>query len=105
MEVKKRIESKLKSAFLPQHLEVVNESQNHNVPKGSETHFKVLLVSKAFESKSLVQRHRWVYELLAEEMKGGVHALSLHTHTPEEWIHSPAFRKSPPCLGGSSDES
>lgn len=104
MEVKHRIETKLKSAFSPQHLEVINESHKHNVPAGSETHFKVLLVTKAFEGKSLVQRHRWIYELVADEMKNGVHALALHTHTPEEWVHSPAFRKSPPCLGGSSDE-
>jgi stress-induced morphogen len=103
MRAKERIESKLKAVFQPEHLEVVNESSNHNVPPGSETHFKVVLVAKVFTGKSLIQRHRWVYELLDEEMKSGVHALALQTQTPEEWIAYQSDRRSPPCLGGEKE--
>ncbi len=100
MTVKQRIEAKLASVLQPQHLEVLNESANHSVPAGSETHFKVLVVTKSFEGKNLVLRHRMVYSLLEQEMKSGVHALALHTHTPEEWVNYQGNRKSPPCLGG-----
>ena len=52
------IRQKLTSHFVPEHLEILNESFMHNVPKGSETHFKVLVVSNKFESLSLLQvRH------------------------------------------------
>jgi BolA protein len=104
MVVKTRIEAKLRSLFDPQHLEVTNESANHHVPKGSETHFKVLVVTRNFEGKPLVQRHRMVYSLLEQEMKEGVHALALHTYTPEEWVVYQGDRKSPVCQGGKNKD-
>lgn len=100
MTVKQRIEAKVKSLLDPQHLEVVNESGNHNVPQGSESHFKLLVVSKGFAGKSLVDRHRMIYGLLEQELKAGLHALALHTYTPEEWIGYQSSKKSPPCQGG-----
>lgn len=45
----------LKERFEPIHLEVVNESYMHNVPKGAETHFKVLVVSNKFQELSLLK--------------------------------------------------
>ena len=68
--VKDRIEQKLTDAFDPRHLEVVNESGNHNVPDGSETHFKVVIVSDEFEGKRLLARHRHVNETLATNLPG-----------------------------------
>lgn len=100
MTVKQRIETKIKSVFAPQHIEVLNESDNHAGPKGRETHFKLLLVAKGFSGKTLIERHRMVYGLLDEEMKNGVHALALQTYTPEEWVQYQTNRKSPPCAGG-----
>ena len=101
MPVKTTIEDKLRETFAPLHLVVENESHMHNVPEGSESHFKVLLVSEAFAGKPLVQRHRAVNSTLGDELRGPVHALALHTMTPEEWFekggNAPA---SPPCLGG-----
>ena len=101
MSLKERIEGKIRAVLEPQHYELVNESGNHAVPKGSETHFKLLVVSKQFEGRSLVLRHRMVYSLVEQEMKDGVHALALQTYTPEEWVAYQPDRKSPPCLGGS----
>ena len=96
---------KLDAAFAPTHLEVINESHQHSVPPGSETHFKVVLASVAFAGKRLVARHRQVYAAVAEELKGGVHALALHTYTPEEWAErSSGAPPSPACLGGSKKE-
>ncbi|MYJ74952.1 MAG: transcriptional regulator BolA [Gammaproteobacteria bacterium] len=99
--VKDRIEEKLAVAFDPAHLEVVNESGNHNVPNGSETHFKVVIVSHDFEGQRLISRHRRVNEVLADELAGGVHALAIHTYTAADWQqrfgNAPM---SPPCRGG-----
>ena len=93
------IERKLNEALAPTHLRVENESGRHNVPPGSETHFKVVVVSDAFSGQSLVARHRQVYGLLEGEIKGGVHALSIQAHTPDEWRRS-SERTSPNCAGG-----
>lgn len=103
MLVKHTIEQKLTDALELAHLEVVNESNNHNVPANSETHFKVSLVSTTFEGKKLLERHRIVNQLLADELAGPVHALSMHTYTEAEWQkrHGEA-PMSPPCLGGES---
>jgi BolA protein len=101
--VKDTIELKLAGALELAHLEVVNESSSHNVPANSETHFKVSLVSAAFEGKKLLERHRMVNHLLADELAGPVHALAMHTYTEAEWQkrHGEA-PMSPPCLGGES---
>lgn len=99
MKVAESIEDKLQRAFQPAHLSVNNESEGHNVPIGSETHFNVVVVSAAFGGKRLVQRHQAVYAALSDEMNGGVHALALHTYTPEEWRDA-EVQASPPCLGG-----
>lgn len=96
------IQQKLQQAFSPIHLEVVNESHMHNVPEGSESHFKVVLVSEAFEGEKLIARHRQVNQVLSEELSGGIHALALHTMTPQDWFNrGGSVSDSPPCLGGS----
>jgi stress-induced morphogen len=97
-----RIQEKLSAALAPLHLDVENESRKHNVPAGSETHFKVLVVAGAFEGLGLVDRHRRVNEILAEELRGGVHALSIRALAPSQWAPAQAESfQSPPCLGGS----
>ncbi len=97
-----RIREKLTAALAPAHLEVENESHNHNVPKGSETHFKVLIVSDAFEGLGAIDRHRRVHTALADELKKGLHALTLRALTPAQWAtEGGASFQSPPCLGGS----
>ena len=102
MTVQSQIESKLVSALSPDHLEVINESHMHSVPANSETHFKVVVVSKAFSGKRSVARHQLMYGLLAEEIAGPVHALALHTYTDEEWQQRNALAPlSPECMGGS----
>ena len=100
--VQARIEQKLQSAFTPAVLQVVNESHMHSVPPGSETHFKVVVVSERFAGKRPVARHQSIYQTLAEEVQGPVHALAIHTYTPEEWaLNQEAAPASPTCRGGS----
>ena len=101
MTVQATIEQKLANDFNPLHLEVINESSNHNVPEGSESHFKVVVVSPTFEGKNLLARHRLINATLADELKGLIHALAIHTYTEEEWKEeSNGAPMSPPCLGG-----
>lgn len=96
-----RILVKLTDSFQPIHLQVENESYMHSVPPGSESHFKVTLVSESFTGKRQVQRHQLVYACLAEELKTGIHALALHTFNVSEWHENSAVPLSPQCLGGS----
>ena len=95
------INDKIVDEFQPLYLDVINESDNHNVPAGSESHFKLVVVSDAFKDTSLIQRHRSINKLLADQLAGAIHALSLHTHTPEEWEkRGGSVPVSPPCKGG-----
>jgi len=106
MSVQETIERKLAEGLDAVHLEVINESGQHNVPPGSESHFKVVVVSEDFEGKNLVAQHRLVYQLLGSELESQVHALALHTYTEQGWRESHGTTPmSPPCLGGKSRES
>jgi BolA family transcriptional regulator, general stress-responsive regulator len=96
MSIQETIEKKLKAAFSPERLAIINESHLHaghhheesghrGVFEGTgETHFRVRIVSPAFTGKSRVERHRAVNELLADELKGGVHALAIEPAAPGE---------------------
>ncbi|MGH1438822.1 MAG: BolA family protein [Cellvibrionaceae bacterium] len=101
MLIQNTIEEKVKSHFAPEHFEIINESGNHNVPAGSESHFKLLIVSDVFAGLSKVKRQQSVYKLLSDELSGEVHALSMQTFSLEEWAQQPESSVSPPCMGGS----
>jgi len=95
------IENRMASGFDLLHLQVVNESDQHNVPENSQTHFKVVLVSDDFVQMSRIKRHRSMNALLSDLLAGPVHALALHPYTADEWHkrfgEAPL---SPPCHGG-----
>ena len=100
--IQSQIEEKIRAGIEVMHLDVINESSKHNVPAGSETHFKLIIVSRAFEGCSLIDRHRQINTLLTQELSEGVHALSLNTLTPLEWHKKGGtVKETPPCLGGS----
>ena len=94
------IQEKLSENFSPTHLDIINESYMHNVPKGSETHFKVVIVSEKFVDTKLIARHRMVNESLSRELQSGVHALSIVAKTPEQWKEEQEVERSPACRGG-----
>ena len=102
MTTQRVIEQMLNDKLEPVHLEVVDESNMHNVPPGSESHFKVTVVSEQFEGEMLVARHRLVNDILADLLHSQIHALALHTLTRDEWSErGNDERDSPPCLGAS----
>ncbi len=101
MSVQSTIESKLSEAFSPDYLRVENESHMHNVPAGSEMHFKVQIVTDEFSGMMLIKRHRAVNKVLEEELAGPIHALSIYAFTTEEWQkRNGEVADSPPCHGG-----
>ena len=102
MNMQQTITARLEHALSPEHLEVINESHMHNVPEGSESHFKVVVVSDAFKDMKLLARHRMVNKALEAELGAGIHALALHTMTMEEWFDRGKAAESPPCKGGSN---
>ncbi|KAK1120437.1 hypothetical protein K0M31_012417 [Melipona bicolor] len=71
------IKEKLTDSLNPSYIEIINESYMHNVPKGSETHFKVIVVSDKFKDISLIE-----------------------AKTPDQWKNENTITPSPPCRGG-----
>jgi len=82
-----RMEQSLRSAFSPQHLEIVDESEAHRGHGGwreeGETHYRVEITSSAFNGQSRVARQRAVNQALAAEFEAGLHALSLSVEGTE----------------------
>ena len=104
MNMQATIESKLSQAFDTQYLQVDNESHMHNVAPGSESHFKVTIVSDVFNDEMLIKRHRRVNQTLADELQQ-IHALALHTFTPDEWEQRQGqVEPSPRCRGGGRNQ-
>ncbi len=102
MTVQQSIQTKIAAALAPSHLEVLNESHMHSVPPGSESHFRVVVVSDRFEGLPLVRRHQTVNQILEREFEDGLHALSMQTLTGAEWRdRNGQTRASPACHGGS----
>ena len=98
-----RIETTLADGIALEHIEVIDESGNHSVPDGAESHFKVVAVSEEFIEKTRIARHRAINGLLQPEFDGGMHALAVHAYTLEEWrARFGEAPLSPPCLGGSA---
>ena len=104
MSIQSAIEAKLAGEFEIEFLQVENESHMHNVAPGSESHFKVTIVSDSFEDLMLIKRHRMVNKALQQELQQ-IHALALHTMTPQEWeARSGRVADSPKCRGGGKNQ-
>lgn len=104
MSMQTAIERKLEGEFEIDHLQVENESHMHNVAPGAESHFKVTIVSQSFNDLMLIKRHRMVNQALRQEMQQ-IHALALHTLTPQEWqARGGEVAASPRCKGGGKNQ-
>jgi BolA protein len=102
MSRKVRMQARLQE-LAPIFFQVEDESAHHHVPEAAESHFKVIVVSNKFSGLKQILRHRMVNKLLEfeKEFALGLHALSLHLYTPEEWEASgKSILKSPPCKDG-----
>ena len=87
MDRRERIEARLREAFTPLALEVVDDSARHRGHAGAASgggHYRVALVSARFHGVPRLERHRMVYEALGGSFREEIHALELDAKTPEE---------------------
>ena len=104
MSMQTTIEQKLAGEIAVDYLQVENESHMHNVAPGVESHFKVTIVSDVFDEQMLIRRHRMVNRILQQELQQ-IHALALHTLTPQEWkARGGQVANSPSCRGGGKNQ-
>ncbi len=86
--VYQQMHDKLTAAFSPLELTITDDSAKHKghagAPEGGESHFTVRIVADSFTEQSRVARQRQVNQVLAEELAGPVHALSIRALTPAE---------------------
>jgi BolA protein len=94
-DMRQHLTDQLTTALSPTHLEVINESANHSGP-ATESHFKLVVVSHYFVDLKLIDRHRFINQLFKEEL-GHIHALAMHTYTPDEWLMKNGAPTSPQC--------
>ncbi len=91
------LQDALQQALQPEYLQVLDESHMHS--RGQETHYKAIIVSPLFAGLNAVKRHQKAYAAVGELMQQ-IHALALHTYTPEEWAVQGSAPASPVCAGG-----
>jgi BolA protein len=88
MHLRETIAEKLKAALDPESVRVIDESELHvghaGHRPGGESHFRIYIVSKAFQGKGRIERHRMINAVLASELAGGIHALAIHAAAPGE---------------------
>ena len=82
------MEARLREQLAPTRLDVIDESHLHEGHSGhrpgGETHFRVYIVSPAFQGKSRIERHRMINTTLSAELAGSVHALAINAQAPGE---------------------
>ena len=91
------IQNVLIDEFNPSILSITNESYMHNVPEGSESHFKVILDTDLFEDVPKIKQHQKIYIALGNIMNQ-IHALSIHSFDKEEFKNNPMIIDSPNCV-------
>ncbi len=87
MSVRDTIFDKLTQSFMPNYLDVIDESSQHHGhagwQEGGETHFRVRIATRHLAGKSRITQHRDVMSVLDAELKGRVHALAIEVLAPE----------------------
>jgi BolA protein len=94
--IESQIVNTLKASMDLSSLKIINESFMHNVPEGSESHFKIVIVSQDFLNLTMIQRHKLVYKKL-DNLMTEIHALSIHAFDKNEFKLNPIILDSPEC--------
>ena len=94
--IESQIINTLSSSMNLSSLKIINESFMHNVPKGSESHFKIVVVTNDFNNLSIIKRHQLIYKTL-DNLMNKIHALSIHAFNEEEFKLNPVILDSPEC--------
>ena len=94
--IESQIINTLSSSLNLSSLKIINESFKHNVPAGSESHFKIVVVTNDFNNLSIIKRHQLIYKTL-DNLMNKIHALSIHAFNEEEFKLNPIILDSPEC--------
>ena len=94
--IESQIINTLSSSMNLSSLKIINESFMHNVPIGSESHFKIVVVTNDFNNLSIIKRHQLIYKTL-DNLMNKIHALSIHAFNEEEFKLNPVILDSPEC--------
>ena len=94
--IESQIINTLSSSLNLSSLKIINESFMHNVPAGSESHFKIVVVTNDFNNLSSIKRHKLIYKTL-DNLMNKIHALSIHAFNEEEFKLNPVILDSPEC--------
>ena len=85
----KKIQDILQNKFSPDYIKIVDDSDRHRGHAGQKesggSHYTIILVSDSFEGKTLLERHRAVYETVEMDMSESIHALAIKVYTSKEW--------------------
>jgi len=86
---KAKIEKILHGNLAIEHLELTDESAKHaghtEAVRSGGGHFTLLVISRDFEGKKPIDRHKFIYRVLHQEMRHSIHALSIKAYTPQEY--------------------
>lgn len=94
-----QITALLQQVLQPEYIEVLNESHMHSSGKGANSHFKVIIVTTAFDGLRAVARHQKIYQIVNPQ-QNAIHALAIHAYTPDEWAKKQqTVISSPNCMG------
>jgi len=104
MDLKQQIEQKLIKAFDPVHLEVIDESHEHKMPRGSQTNFSAVVVSEYYLGKSRHERHTKVYRALLKELDGLIKTFTVRTYDTRQWQGRECFLPSAPNMAVATQE-
>ncbi len=89
MKTKEKIYLTLTDKLSAEFLDIKDEGGAHathaEAKKSGGGHYNLTIVSARFKDKSLLERHRMVYDILEEELKGEIHALAIRAYAPDEW--------------------
>ena len=96
MIVQNKIDKLLRDNLNVSKLIIRNDSNKHNVPPNSESHFSVQIVSDDFQELSQIQRHKIVYKAI-ESLLAEIHAFSITAMTTLEFKENPSLRDTPDC--------
>ena len=94
--IESQIINTLSSSMNLSSFKIINESFMHSVPDGSESHFKIVVVTNDFNNLSIIKRHKLIYKTL-DNLMNKIHALSIHAFNEEEFKLNPIILDSPEC--------
>ncbi|CAL4323419.1 BolA/IbaG family iron-sulfur metabolism protein [Buchnera aphidicola] len=82
---------RIKGHFYPEYIKIYDNTIYHKI-KNNKKHLTIIIVSNKFKNQKILKRHQEIYKILSREINNTIHAISMHTYTPEEWKKKKYFK-------------